>query len=89
MEEESAGTAWSNAIENSSNSMTIEDKQILKSLGKLLGKTDIDGQISQIEIVETFINTQIEKAENEKNKNSKMYKTLGVVLGLVIVIILV
>ena len=32
--------------------------------------------------------TQIEKAEEEKKKNQKMYKTLGVVVGLVFCIIL-
>ena len=32
---------------------------------------------------------QIKKAEDERQKNEKMYKTLGVVIGLTIVIILI
>lgn len=32
---------------------------------------------------------QIEKAEEERKKNEKMYKTLGVVIGLAVVIILI
>ena len=32
---------------------------------------------------------QIEKAEDERKKNEKMYRTLGSVIGLAIVIILV
>jgi stage III sporulation protein AB len=32
---------------------------------------------------------QIIKAEEEKKKNQKMYKTLGIVVGLVFVIILI
>lgn len=32
---------------------------------------------------------QIEKAEKEKAKNEKLYKTLGTVIGLAIVIILI
>ena len=57
--------------------------------GKLLGKTDKKGQISEIEISQSFIEKQIEKAEQEKNKNSKLYKSLGVSLGIGIVIILI
>ena len=52
------------------------------------GKTDIEGQISEIELTNTFLDIQIEKAENEKQKNQKMYKTLGTVVGLALVIIL-
>ncbi len=32
---------------------------------------------------------QINKAKKEEEKNSKMYKTLGVIVGLAIVIILI
>ena len=35
------------------------------------------------------IEKQIEKAEEERNKNEKLYKTLGTVIGLAIVIILI
>ena len=35
-----------------------------------------------------FLEEQIKKAEKEKEKNEKMYRTLGVILGMTIVIIL-
>lgn len=89
MQEKSAGEAWEEAIEQTDTSFTKEDKDIIKSLGKLLGKTDIDGQISEIKLVQNFLNTQIDLAEKEKQKNEKLYKTLGGVVGLAIVIILV
>lgn len=79
---------WENCIQNSDISIKQEDKDILKKLGKLLGQTDIDGQISEIEVTQNFLDIQIGKAEEEKKKNQKMYKTLGVVAGLVFVIIL-
>lgn len=66
-----------------------EDKEVLKMFGKLLGKTDKKGQISEIEITNSFIEKQIEKAENEKNKNAKLYKSLGVICGIGIVIIFI
>ena len=39
-------------------------------------------------MTQSFLDIQIEQAEEEKKKNQKMYKTLGVVAGLVFVIIL-
>ena len=65
-----------------------EDIELIKSFGNMLGKTDIEGQISEINQFITLINGQIAVAEEEKNKNSKMYKSLGTIIGLVIVIIL-
>ncbi len=89
MNEKSAGIAWVDSIDEVESSMNKEDKEILKNLGKLLGKTDIEGQISEIELVDNFLNKQIELAEGEKLKNGKMYKTLGGVIGLALVIILI
>ncbi len=56
---------------------------------KCFGKTDVEGQISEIELTSSFIDIQIKKAEEERKKNEKMYKTLGSVIGLAIVIVLV
>ena len=81
--------AWEEALTNSQTNFTKEDLEILKNIGRLLGKTDKDGQVSQLVLSKTFISSQIEKAENEEKKNSKMYKTLGTVVGLAIIIILV
>lgn len=89
MEEMSAGDAWNESIEKIENSLTQEDKKVIKSLGRMLGKTDIEGQISEIELVSHFLDTQIELAQQERRKNEKMYKTLGGVIGLVLVIILI
>lgn len=52
------------------------------------GKTDVEGQVSQIEITNSFLDIQIEQSEEEKKKNEKLYKTLGITVGLGIVIIL-
>ena len=89
MKDKSAGEAWNEGIDTVNSNMTLEDKSTLKNLGKLLGKTDLEGQISEIRLVTDLLNTQIELAEIDRRKNEKMYKTLGGIIGLTLVIILV
>ena len=88
MKNTSAGEAWKDALNSSKTYMKKEDINILNGLNKLLGKTDIDGQISEIELTNNFLDRQIEKATKEQEKNEKLYKTLGMITGLAIVIIL-
>lgn len=84
-----AGEAWETAIDNRCNELSKEDINSIKSLGKLLGSTDIDGQLNQIKMVNEFIDAQIEEAIQSKNKNAKMYKKLGAIIGLILVIVLI
>lgn len=84
-----AGEAWEKSIDLNSGCLKKEDLNSLKSLGKMLGRTDIDGQVSQIELVSSFLEKQINDAVESKNKNEKMYKKLGVIVGLVLVIVLI
>ena len=89
MNTENAGKAWEEALEESSTNMTKEDIEVLKNLSNLLGKVDIEGQVNEVELVENFLDTQIELAEEEKQKYVKMYRTLGITIGLAVVIILI
>lgn len=88
MEKMSAGEAFEEAVDNIICNLKNEDKKVIKMLSKLLGQTDIEGQISQIEITEEFLRNQIKEAEEEKRKNERLYTRLGTVIGLTIVIIL-
>lgn len=81
--------SWENTISIAETSLNDEDKKILMDMGKSLGTTDVDGQVSNIKITSTFIDKQIEKAEKEKEKNVKMFRTLGIVSGIAIIIILI
>ena len=80
--------AWTEAVQEDENNLKEEDKEIIKMLGRLLGKTDKEGQIAEIQVTRNFLNTQILRAEEEKKKNTKLYKTLGTVIGCGIGIIL-
>lgn len=91
IKENNAQEAWDKALENTKDKTNLKEEDItaLKTLGKMLGNTDIEGQVSQIELTENLLNEQIENAQEEKIKNSKLYKTLGVATGLTIAIILI
>ena len=88
MKKENAEEAWNKSIETATN-LNTEDIENIKSFGKMLGKTDKEGQLSRIELTKTFIEMQIEKAKIEEQRNAKIYKTLGVITGLAFVIILI
>ena len=83
-----ADISWEEAIEESQTNLKQEDKTILKTLSKLLGQTDVEGQISQINITEKFLESQIKEAVEEKKKNEKLYTRLGTIMGLALVIVL-
>lgn len=89
MKHENAQNAWKMAIENNNTNITKEDKEMLLMFGKMLGKTDIEGQVSQIEQTIEFVENQISKAESERMKNEKMYKTLGMTVGAGLVVLLI
>lgn len=89
MQNKSASDSWNIALDSINTNMQKNDIQVLKGLSKLLGKTDIQGQISEIELTDNFLNIQIEEAKKALDKNEKLYKNLGVITGLALVIILI
>lgn len=84
-----AGEAWDKSVDDNGTNLKKEDINCIKTLGKLLGKTDIDGQVNQIQLVCAFLDKQINDADDEKHKNEKMYQKLGAIIGLMLVIVLI
>ena len=89
MKNKTAGESWNEAVQDYSGNINKEDKEVLKMLSKLLGTTDLEGQVSQIEVTESFLEEQIRQAQEERNKSEKLYKKLGITIGMVVVIILI
>lgn len=85
-----ADTAWEKAVENTYSKLGLnkEDKGILITFGKMLGSSDLEGQINNINLVSSQLKLQEMKAEQMRQKNEKMYKSLGVLSGLAIVVVL-
>lgn len=79
---------WNLAVDSESN-FENEDKEVAKSLGKMLGKLDKEGQLNEIYLTDGFIDKQIESALEVKNKNEKLYQVLGRSIGIALAIILI
>lgn len=86
-----ASEAWEKAVnENISlTALNSEDKSILLSFGKMLGNSDVEGQLKNIRLTLSQLKLQEEKAEAGRKKNESMFKSLGVLGGVAIVIILI
>jgi len=69
--------------------LTDYDKNVCISTLKNLGRSDIDGQINIIDNTIAILENQIREANEIKNSNSKVYKTVGTIAGLMIVIIFI
>ena len=88
MNKTTANIAWEEAIDETVTNLKQEDRNTLKTLSKLLGQTDVEGQVGQIEITQRFLEDQIGQALEEKQKNEKLYTKLGTIMGLAIIIVL-
>lgn len=66
-----------------------EDKDIILSLGKTLGESDIEGQKRMFSLTLENLKKQIIEAEVSMKKNVKMYRYLGFTLGMIIIIMFI
>ena len=84
-------TSWNKSIDENKQNLDLNDEDLstIKKLGNMLGKTDVQGQLSEIKLNMNFLDIQISYAEESKKKNEKMYRTLGTIFGLAIIIILI
>lgn len=70
-------------------SLTEYDRNVFVSTLKTLGRSDINSQINIIENGINILQNQIKEANETKMKNSKLYKTVGTITGIMIVVIFI
>ncbi len=82
--------AWKQAVGQCIKMTTLnkEDEEILLSFGRSLGSTDLDGQIKNIRLTLGQLDLQEKKAEESRKKNESMYRSLGIIGGIAVVIVL-
>jgi stage III sporulation protein AB len=69
--------------------MKKNEKEILEQFGQTLGQHDFVQQQKHIQLALTHLDRELENAEDEKNKYSRMARSLGVLSGLFIVLLFI
>ena len=82
--------AFKESINEHKKKISLKDKdfEILLDLSKSLGETNVYGQVKIFNLAKEKLNIELEGAEEECNKNIKVYRYLGVSLGAMIAIFL-
>jgi len=82
---------WTNSWELYKQNLALKkrDYDILFQLGHSLGQTDKENQLKHIGISLAYLQTEEHEARNEQHKHEKMYKYLGFLTGMMIVILMI
>jgi len=85
-----AGEAWEMALSNLSQNACLRDNdlEILSAFGQYLGITDRDDQIKNIKLTRDLLKQQEVLALEEKKKNEKVCRYLGVLTGIMVFLLL-
>ncbi|MFW5648548.1 MAG: stage III sporulation protein SpoIIIAB [Candidatus Alkaliphilus sp. MAG34] len=80
---------WHDAVirEAKHTCLSREDIDLLLSLGKNLGISDCEDQVKHIRLIQEEFKRHYEHSLIEQNKNTKLFRNLGFLLGMAIVII--
>ncbi len=65
------------------------DIAIIRELLNGLGKTDTDGQISMLEMNKKLLQNRLEQAREEYSKKGRMYRSVGVLVGVGVAVMLI
>lgn len=76
--------AWNNGIGKlpKDNGLLKGDMELLLDLGKGLGISDLEGQLSHLKLNDELTKLRLEEARECKAKKGKLYQMLGLCLGI-------
>jgi len=82
---------WTEVIEANFRDLdlTFEDERVLIDFGLALGKSDIEGELRNIEVTIEKLKGQLTYAKDNSDKYGKVYRTLGTLCGIAIAVILI
>lgn len=82
---------WTESISRipKSYGLKSDDYSLLNEFGRILGTTDIDGQLNHIELYKSLFNNSLNNSLKEYKNKSKLYKLLGFFCGACLSIMLI
>lgn len=82
--------SWCEAVYRSSLcGMKKSDMELIAEIGKKLGTSDLDGQVSTVMLQRSELESSIASAEEEYSKKAKLYRSLGTLTGAFIAVMLI
>ena len=87
----SAGELFNSTIDEEKIILDLseDDIDILKGLAVSLGQVDLENQVKNIRLIIRSLTGQLEIAKSEKEKNFKLCRNMGAIVGVLIIIILI
>lgn len=79
--------AWEKSIIDWNSSISSDDKDLLKSMSGILGASDSTGQIMALEHIEHRFKISLQSAIEVYNKKGKLFRSLGILIGLAVLVI--
>lgn len=91
IEKDKSGIAkiWEQEFKRSSTNLSKEDIEMIADFGKALSSLDRKLQTDNINIIINYIDKTVEFIANKNEQESKMYKSLGVLAGILLVILMI
>lgn len=81
---------WTNAVKaQPPSNLKANDLEILADIGKNLGTSDMEGQLSMLSLQRAELENIISAAETDCERKSKLYRSLGVLAGAFISVMLI
>ncbi len=82
---------WQQALESFSKNKNLPEKayRILKALGTQVGKMDMETETNRLKVAAKELHALYAELEKNTTKTEKLTKSLGIVLGISIVILLI
>lgn len=71
---------WTEAL-RSIDRIDKEEIEIMLDLGNMLGTTDVEGQLRGINDIRTRVDSLYRRRRNEYEKKGKLYRSMGVLMG--------
>ncbi len=81
--------AWKTAVDNSSMKYKTQEKSKLLLLGENLGKSDLKGQLTHLDIYYSYFDEFAKQAKNKMKKYAGLTPTLGFLSGFMLFILLI
>ena len=88
-EGQDAASSWTQAVAQSSEPFTDEDRAQPFRVGEILGKSDLETQISQLSFLAQRLEQQAEQAREQAGTRARLSTTLGVLSGLALAVLFI